>query len=60
MPINFTGSTRNQSELEQITDELYQDSKTLRERVIDIEEGHKSGTDVYESKVTSVFNCFQL
>lgn len=52
MPINFTGSTRNYSELEQITEELYQDSKTLRERVIDIEEGHKSGTDVYESKVT--------
>ena len=52
MAINFTGSTRNHSELEQITEELYQDSKTLRERVIDIEEGHKSGTDVYESKVT--------
>lgn len=52
MPINFTGSTRNHSELEKITEELYQDSKTLRERVIDIEEGHKSGTDVYESKVT--------
>lgn len=52
MPINFTGSTRNYSELEQITEELYQDSKTLRERVIDVEEGHKSGTDVYESKVT--------
>lgn len=52
MPINFTGSTRNHSELEQITEELYQDSKTLRERVIDIEEGHKSGTDVYESKVS--------
>lgn len=34
MPINFTGSTRNFSELEQITEELYQDSKTLRERVI--------------------------
>jgi len=52
MPINFTGSTRNFSELEKITEELYQDSKTLRERLIDIEEGHKSGTDVYESKVT--------
>lgn len=52
MPINFTGATRNYTELEQITEELYQDSKTLRERVIDIEEGHKSGTDVYESKVT--------
>lgn len=51
MPINYTGTTRNYTELEKITEELYQDSKTLRERVIDIEEGHKSGTDVYESKV---------
>ena len=51
MPINYTGTTRNHSELEAIQEELYQDSKTLRERVIDIEEGHKSGTDVYESKV---------
>jgi len=51
MPINFTGSTRNQSELEEIQSELYQDSKTFREAVIDIQEGHKSGTDVYESKV---------
>ena len=51
MPINFTGSTRNQSELEEIQAELYQDSKTFREAVIDIQEGHKSGTDVYESKV---------
>lgn len=51
MPINYTGSTRNQSELEEIQSELYQDSKTFREAVIDIQEGHKSGTDVYESKV---------
>lgn len=52
MGINYTGTTRNYTELEAITEELYQDSKTLRERVIDVEEGHKSGTDVYESKVT--------
>ena len=51
MPINYTGTTRNYSELEQIQEELYQDSKTFREAVIDIQEGHKSGTDVWESKV---------
>lgn len=51
MPINYTGTTRNYTELEEIQSELYQDSKTLREAKIDIEEGHKSGTDVYESKV---------
>jgi hypothetical protein len=52
MPINYTGTTRNYTELEEIQSELYQDSKTLREAKIGIEEGHKSGTDVYESKVT--------
>lgn len=52
MAITFTGTTRNQGELEEIQQELYQDSKTFRENIIDIEEGHKSGTDVYESKVT--------
>jgi hypothetical protein len=52
MAINFTGTTRNQEVLEAIQQELYQDSKTFREAKIKIDEGHKSGTDVYESKVT--------
>jgi len=52
MPINYTGTTRNYTELEEIQQELYQESRTFREALIDIEEGHKSGTDVYESKVT--------
>lgn len=51
MAINYTGTTRNYTELERIQQELYQDSKTFREAIIDIQEGHKSGTDVYESKV---------
>ena len=51
MPINYTGTTRNYQELEVIQQELYQDSKTFREAKIDIQEGFKSGTDVYESKV---------
>ena len=60
MAINFTGSTRNQEELEKIQEELYQDSKTLREAVITIDEGHKSGTDVYESKVTVTQSALNL
>lgn len=52
MAISFTGSTRNHDILEEIQQELYQDSRTFRENVIDIQEGHKSGADVYESKVT--------
>ena len=58
MPINYTGTTRNYTELEEIQSELYQDSKTLREAKINIEEGHKSGTDVYESKVSVAMTAF--
>lgn len=52
MAINYTGTTRNHSELEEITTEIYSASKTFRDAVIDINDGHKSGTDVYESKVS--------
>lgn len=52
MAINYVGSKVSQTELEEIVAELYQDSATFRENVIDVQEGHKSGTDVYESKVT--------
>lgn len=52
MAINFTGSKRNQTELEEIVTEIYSNSGTFRDAIIDVEEGHKSGTDVYESKVT--------
>lgn len=51
MAINFTGATRNHSELEEVVQELYSNSGTFRDNIIDIQEGHKSGTDVYESKV---------
>jgi F0F1-type ATP synthase membrane subunit c/vacuolar-type H+-ATPase subunit K len=52
MAISISGGTRNYQQLEEIQGELYQDSKTFRENVIDIQDGFKSGTDVYESKVT--------
>ena len=52
MAINFTGSTRNHSELEEIVSEIYSNSGTFRDNIIDIQEGFKSGTDVYESRVT--------
>jgi len=51
MPINYTGTTRNHSELEEVVQEIYSNSGTFRDNIIDIQEGHKSGTDVYESKV---------
>ena len=51
MAVNYTGSKENQTELEQIQSELYAESFTIREGLIEIDEGHKSGTDVYESSV---------
>jgi hypothetical protein len=51
MAINYTGTTRNHSELEEVVQEIYSNSGTFRDNIIDIQEGHKSGTDVYESKV---------
>lgn len=52
MAINYTGSKRNYTELEEIVSEIYANSGTFRDNIIDVEDGHKSGTDVYESKVT--------
>ena len=52
MAVTFTGTKLPQSELAEIQQELYQDSLTFRDRIVDIQEGHKSGTEVYESKAT--------
>lgn len=52
MAVTFTGTKLPQSELAEIQGELYQDSLTFRERIVDIQENHKSGAEVYESKVT--------
>lgn len=51
MAINYTGGTQNQTELAVIQEELYAESFTIRENLIAVEEGHKSGADVYESSV---------
>ena len=52
MAIAFTGGKTNQTELKEIQSEIYSDWGTFRDRDVDISEGHKSGADVYESKVT--------
>ena len=57
MAVTFTGTKLPQSELAEIQLELYQDSATFRDRIIDIQENHKSGTDVYESKVGVTFKA---
>lgn len=52
MAINYTGGTRSQTELEEIQKELYAESFTIRESLIDINEGHKNGAEVFESGAT--------
>ena len=51
MAVVFTGTTLPQSELKEIQREIYSDWGTFRDGDIDIDENHKSGTEVYESKV---------
>ena len=52
MAIAYTGGKSNQTELQEIQSEIYSNWGTFRDRDVDISEGHKSGTDVYESKVS--------
>ena len=51
MAVTFVGGTQNQTELQKIQQELYAESFTIRDGLIEIDEGHKSGSDVYESSV---------
>ena len=53
MAVTYTGTTTNQTELQRIQQELYAESDTFRDGLVDISEGHKSGADVYESSVTA-------
>ena len=55
MGVVFSGTKIPQTELAEIQLELYQDSGTFVDRIIDIQENHKSGTDVFESKVSVTF-----
>jgi len=52
MAISFSGTSLPQSQIEEIQKELYADWGTFRDADVTIEEGHKSGTESYESKVT--------
>lgn len=51
MAIVFSGTSLPQSELENIQGELYSDYGTFRDGDVNIQDGHKSGTEVYESIV---------
>ena len=51
MAVSYSGGKTNQSELEKIQQEIYAESDTIREGWIEVNQGHKSGADVYESSV---------
>lgn len=51
MAVAYTGGKTNQTELQEIQQELYAESFTIRDGLIDVDENHKSGADVYESSV---------
>lgn len=52
MPITFSGVKLPQSEIVEIQAEIYSDWGTFRDRDVNIQENHKSGAEVYESRVT--------
>jgi len=58
MAVNYSGGTSNQTELEKIQQELYAESFTIREGLIEVDEGHKSGADVYESSAGVTASAF--
>lgn len=58
MAVNYSGGTSNQTELLEIQQEIYAESFTLREGLVDIQEGHKSGADVYESSADVTVSAF--
>jgi hypothetical protein len=58
MAISFSGTKLPQTELKEIQKEIYADWGTFRDMDIDIDEGHKSGAEVYESKVTVVQSAY--
>jgi len=58
MAVNYTGGTQNQQELAKIQKELYAESFTIRDGLIEVDEGFKSGADVYESSAEVTASAF--
>lgn len=56
MAVTFNGVKQPQTQLEVIQSEIYLSSDTIGKNLIAVEEGHKSGTDSYESKVSIVIS----
>lgn len=58
MSLVFNGTKLPQSELADIQKEIYSNWGTFVDKDIDIQEKHKSGTEVYESKVTVTMQAY--
>ena len=56
MAVTFNGVKQPQTQLEVIQSEIYLSSDTIGKNLISVEEGHKSGTDSYESKVSVIIS----
>jgi len=50
MAVSFTGA-KDRKDLAEIQEYLYQDALTIQDGIIDVQDGFKSGANVYESKV---------
>lgn len=48
----YTGTKTETTELQEILQEIYAESFTLRDNLVEIDQGHKTNADVYESSVT--------
>ena len=58
MPVSFSGTKLPQEQLQEIQREIYSDWGTFRDLDIDIQESFKSGSEVYESKVSVVQEAY--
>lgn len=58
MPITFNGTKLPQSQIDEITKEIYSNWGTFRDKIISINEKHKSGAEVYESRVTVAMQAY--
>ena len=58
MAVNYTGGKTNQTEVDEILQEIYAESNTFRDNLVDIDQGHKNGADVYESSVEVTAQAF--
>lgn len=58
MSITFNGTKLPQSQLEEIQREIYSNWGTFVDKDIDVQEGHKADTEVYESRITVTMQAY--